>query len=250
MNRNFEEHLYIPIGAGNMLEPGKPDQGQPTYYFPRRNMHVFRVTVPKTSKERARLDHHGQRRTEKVHGCFKPEFILTPGALPAIIGFDVRKRKTTSRLSFVSRGVPAADGDRRGAAPPSATASDDGFLRRARPRRAVPGDGIGAAGRARLSRTGARWYVRSRACLGCTRTSSVARPDARVVAPKIPADGKFPVRVTFRAAGTFTRAGARWRRDTATRTHLVVVSLVPCGDRLVIGPIPCEREPSPGVNGA
>src|SRR5262245_60375907 len=41
LNRNFEEHLYIPIGPNNMIEPGKQDQGQPTYFFPRRNMHVF-----------------------------------------------------------------------------------------------------------------------------------------------------------------------------------------------------------------
>ena len=31
----------------NNIEPGGPDQGQPTYFFPRRNRFMFRVRVPK-----------------------------------------------------------------------------------------------------------------------------------------------------------------------------------------------------------
>src|SRR4051812_39660647 len=46
-NRNWDEELDIPIGPGNSLEPGAPDQGQPTHFFPRRNRYVFRVKVPK-----------------------------------------------------------------------------------------------------------------------------------------------------------------------------------------------------------
>ena len=47
MNRNFEEHLYLPIGPDNTFEPAPVDRGQPTYFLPRRNMNQFRVTVPK-----------------------------------------------------------------------------------------------------------------------------------------------------------------------------------------------------------
>src|SRR5262245_36372703 len=36
LNRNYEEHLYIPIGPDNRLDPDGPDQGQPTYFLPRR----------------------------------------------------------------------------------------------------------------------------------------------------------------------------------------------------------------------
>src|SRR5436190_1030387 len=35
-NRNFKEELAIPAGPGNMIEPGGPDRGQPTYFLPRR----------------------------------------------------------------------------------------------------------------------------------------------------------------------------------------------------------------------
>ena len=46
MNRNYEEHPHVPIGPNNKFEPGEIDRGQPTYFLPRRNRHVFRVRVP------------------------------------------------------------------------------------------------------------------------------------------------------------------------------------------------------------
>jgi len=46
MNRNWLEELDMPIGPENFIAPGKPDQGQPTHFLPRRNRFVFRVPVP------------------------------------------------------------------------------------------------------------------------------------------------------------------------------------------------------------
>lgn len=46
-NRNHEETLDIPVGPNNNIEPGGPDQGQPTFFAPLRNQAVFRVKVPK-----------------------------------------------------------------------------------------------------------------------------------------------------------------------------------------------------------
>ena len=46
MNRNWEEALDIPIGPNNNVEPGGPDQGQPTHFLPRRNRFLFRIRVP------------------------------------------------------------------------------------------------------------------------------------------------------------------------------------------------------------
>ena len=45
-NRNWSEEIDLPIGRDNSIEPGGPDQGQPTHFFPRRNQFVFRVRVP------------------------------------------------------------------------------------------------------------------------------------------------------------------------------------------------------------
>ncbi len=46
-NRNTKEVLDIPIGPDNHMDPGPPDQGQPTHFLPRRQKGVFTVTVPK-----------------------------------------------------------------------------------------------------------------------------------------------------------------------------------------------------------
>jgi hypothetical protein len=45
-NRNWEEELAIPAGPDNVVEPGGPDRGQPTYFLPRRQGWVYRVRVP------------------------------------------------------------------------------------------------------------------------------------------------------------------------------------------------------------
>ena len=45
-NRNSEEIVRVPVGADNRIEPGGPDQGQPTVFLPRRHRGVFTVVVP------------------------------------------------------------------------------------------------------------------------------------------------------------------------------------------------------------
>ena len=45
-NRNHSEMLDIPIGRNNRIEPGGPDQGQPTHFLPRRQWGVFIIIVP------------------------------------------------------------------------------------------------------------------------------------------------------------------------------------------------------------
>jgi hypothetical protein len=45
MNRNWDEEINVPVGPENDIEPGGPDQGQPTRFLPRRNRFVFRVRV-------------------------------------------------------------------------------------------------------------------------------------------------------------------------------------------------------------
>lgn len=45
-NRNTDEIVTIPVGPNNKVEPGSFDQGQPTYFTPRRSYGVFAVTVP------------------------------------------------------------------------------------------------------------------------------------------------------------------------------------------------------------
>ena len=46
-NRNQKQTLDIPVGPDNHIDPGGPDQGQPTHFLPRRQWGVFTITVPK-----------------------------------------------------------------------------------------------------------------------------------------------------------------------------------------------------------
>ena len=46
-NRNTAQELDIPVGPNNRVEPGGPDQGQPTHFLTARQFGVFTVKVPK-----------------------------------------------------------------------------------------------------------------------------------------------------------------------------------------------------------
>jgi hypothetical protein len=46
-NRNTKRELDIPIGPNNRIEPGGPDQSQPTHLLTGRQWGVFTVTVPR-----------------------------------------------------------------------------------------------------------------------------------------------------------------------------------------------------------
>ncbi len=46
-NRNLKQDLDIPPGPNNRIEPGGPDQGQPTHFRPGRQWGVFTIRVPK-----------------------------------------------------------------------------------------------------------------------------------------------------------------------------------------------------------
>ena len=72
MNRNYEEILDVPVGPNNKLEPGGMDQGQPTYFFPRRQQFMFKVRVPADwgNKDLVwTLTHRGH--TEKAYATLK-----------------------------------------------------------------------------------------------------------------------------------------------------------------------------------
>jgi hypothetical protein len=84
MNRNWEEQPDVPIGPNNNIEPGGPDLGQPTHFFPRRNRHVFRVGVPKDFGKKEivwTLVVHGK--TEKAYATLKNEYALDQTTITA-----------------------------------------------------------------------------------------------------------------------------------------------------------------------
>ena len=79
LNRNYLEKLHIPIGPDNNIEPGGPDQGQPSYFYTRNNRQIFSVTVPADFGDRELIWTITVRgRTEQAVGWLQPEWEIDP----------------------------------------------------------------------------------------------------------------------------------------------------------------------------
>ncbi len=94
-NRNLKEELDIPIGAENRIEPGRPDQGQPTHFLPQRRWGVFTITVPKdfgNDKVTWTLETRGQKTAVPAH--LDPRWEISPfsevgvGNTPPLLSFE------------------------------------------------------------------------------------------------------------------------------------------------------------------
>ena len=93
LNRNYEEEPFIPVGAGNTFEPGPPDRGQPTHFYPRRQQFVFAVTVPADWGKKDlvwTLTIHGQKGT--AVGSLAPVWMLEEGVWRANRGSGINGR--------------------------------------------------------------------------------------------------------------------------------------------------------------
>jgi hypothetical protein len=79
LNRNHVEEVPVPVGADNKIEPGGPDRGQPTYFYPRFNRQLFSVSVPSDFGKKEliwTLVVHGQ--TERAVGWLRPDWEIAP----------------------------------------------------------------------------------------------------------------------------------------------------------------------------
>ena len=223
-NRNCEEVLHIPIGPDNNIEPGGPDRGQPTRFFPRRGLFNFKVRVPADfgkSELVWTLTAHGK--TEKAYGTLRPEYILD-------------KRVTMMNLSSFGQRFGEGDNqypvlDVEGGTERAvkvgeplhvtAVASDDGLPH---PR---PNESSGPA------LVGAWLLYRgddADVALAPEQTNPDFRPRDAVCqdvppSPPLPPDGKFTVTATFKEPGTYVlRALARDRALKTTRDVTVTVT--------------------------
>jgi hypothetical protein len=78
MNDNWEEEIDVPVGPENSIQPGGPDQAQPTHFLPRRNRFVFRVRAPKGFGEKEEmvwtLTTRGK--TQKAYATLRPDYLV------------------------------------------------------------------------------------------------------------------------------------------------------------------------------
>jgi len=89
MNTNWQQEFDIPIGPDNHFEPGNPDQGQPTHFYPRRNPFLFTFQVPKDfgNKEITwTLTANGQ--TRKAYAWLKSDYEIDKQVISTEVGGD------------------------------------------------------------------------------------------------------------------------------------------------------------------
>jgi hypothetical protein len=89
MNTNWEQEFDVPIGPANAIQPGGPDQGQPTHFYPRRNPFLFTIRVPKdfgTKELIWTLSTNGQ--TLHAYASLKSDYQIDPQSISTEIGGD------------------------------------------------------------------------------------------------------------------------------------------------------------------
>jgi hypothetical protein len=87
LNRNYEEQLDIPVGPDNKFDL-RSDMGQPTHFYTRRRLFVFKVGVPDDWPADKRLTWTltTNGRTSAANGWLQPEWEVDEGVMQMNIG--------------------------------------------------------------------------------------------------------------------------------------------------------------------
>jgi len=108
-NRNVKEALDIPVGPNNRVEPGGPDQGQPTHFEVGRQWGVFVIKVPKdfgTKTITWTLASNGE--TQSIPFTLNKGYPITPfkesgmGNEPPVLAFSEGGAKVTGPPTAVA----------------------------------------------------------------------------------------------------------------------------------------------------
>jgi len=152
-NRNADEVVSVPIGAANRVEPGPPNQGQPTEFQPGRHWGVYAVKVPADFGEQEVIWTVAVRgATYAIPGNLRENWQIDAldgeagsGNTPPVLKFDPSGPEGRGPLGITAGPVSAAV-----ATPVTLTvwARDDG----------KPSSGVGRAGRAGMPVTLA-WFA-------------------------------------------------------------------------------------------
>jgi hypothetical protein len=115
MNTNWLQEFDIPIGPDNAIEPGGPDQGQPTHFYPRRSPFLFTVKVPKDpgGKELVwTLTANGK--TERAYASLKTDYQIDSQVISTEVGGDFGSLRDELRTNMPPE--LRVDGEKRRAA--------------------------------------------------------------------------------------------------------------------------------------
>ncbi len=95
-NRNTQQELDVPLGPNNRIEPGGPDQGQPTHFLPGRQYGMFVVPVPKefTPQDKYTWTIVANGQSTSIPLRLNNDYVVSPfieiavGNTPPVIRFD------------------------------------------------------------------------------------------------------------------------------------------------------------------
>ncbi|MCY4599914.1 MAG: hypothetical protein OXF27_08335 [Acidobacteria bacterium] len=212
LNRNWEEELYIPIGPANNVDPGGPDQGQPTHFLPRRNRFLFRVRVPADFGDNELIwtltSPNGQ--TKKAYASLHPDYFIDDIILQRNSGAPTEDWLLTNKAPKLE--VPGGTSRTVAAGQPltlTAVARDEGVPERVALRPRPQGVTTIAARGLRVA-----WFVfRGAGKVAFEPEQFKVWEDRRVGAdspwapgwgpPPLPPDDKWEVRATFSEPGTY-----------------------------------------------
>jgi hypothetical protein len=248
MNTNWLEEFDIPLGPANNIQPGGPDRGQPTHFYPRRNPFLFTIHLPKDfgSQELIwTIAAHGK--SEHAYASLKTDYQIDKQVISTEVGGDFGslrdelrtnippklevegdKRRTIKVGETLSLIAYAADPDNLPArrTPPAPSSTNVANLLYRPPSSIVPASGPGL----RLS-----WivYRGNAADVVFDPEQMKTWTDTRAYAnspwsppyliPETPPDNKWAVQATFRQPGTYvlravTSDGAVFTYENVTVT--------------------------------
>jgi hypothetical protein len=93
-NRNQKQEIDIPIGPDNHIEPGGPDRGQPTHFFPGRQYGMFAVKVPAGFADKITWTITANGKNTTIPASLKPDYEISPfqeeavGNTPPVLSFE------------------------------------------------------------------------------------------------------------------------------------------------------------------
>src|SRR5207247_1188550 len=100
MNSNWSQEFDIPVGPENDIEPGGPDQGQPTHFYPRRNPFLFTIRVPKDFGQKEliwTLTANGK--TERAYASLNKDYAIDKQVISTEVGGDLGSLRDALRTN-------------------------------------------------------------------------------------------------------------------------------------------------------
>lgn len=107
-NRNYVEEVHIPVGPNNRVQPGAADQGQPTWFFPRRQIGLFVITIPAGTTGDVTWTLTSRGETLEIPVNLDPEYLIEP--LKAAAGPSPGNTPPVLRFAPGDEGVMGPEG--------------------------------------------------------------------------------------------------------------------------------------------